>query len=60
MSRATEYLEMINTKSMPSDNDFLMLCPSLGLSDKKIIKEMRKDSRMAKNKAQKQGFKEVG
>ena len=45
MGRLTEYKAMIEIKDIPSDTDFKSLCPSLGLRDKKIIIEIRKNQR---------------
>ena len=55
MGRATEYKVMIEIKRIPSDTDFLMLAPSLGLEDKKIIKRLRVNDRRLKRLANKQG-----
>ena len=43
--RFTEYKIMVEKKEIPSDNDFLMRAPHLGLSDKKKIIEIRATQR---------------
>ncbi len=48
MGRVTEYRAMVEIPLIPSDTDFLMLCPSLGLQDKKIVKQLRVDDRRNK------------
>jgi hypothetical protein len=48
VGRLTEYKSMIETKLIPSDNDFLMQSPSLGLSDKKTIIKIRANQRKLK------------
>lgn len=53
MGRLTEYKAMIETKLIPSDNDFLMQSPSLGLSDKKIIINIRSNQRKLKREKEK-------
>ena len=55
MGRLTEYKAMIEIRLIPSDTDFLMLSPSLGLNDKKAIKKIRVNDRKLKRLARKQG-----
>jgi hypothetical protein len=45
MSRFTEFKAMIEIDKIPSDDSFLMLAPSLGLTDKKKIILIRRQAK---------------
>ena len=54
--RLSEYRFMIEIDRIPSDTDFLMLVPHLGLDDKKKIilirRQLKKNKRLAKQESE--------
>ena len=54
MGRATEYISSINMKVLPSSGDFIAICPSLGESDRILVKQIRADIRKKRRETRKE------